>query len=282
MPFREPYEVDKPGFPNTAQPTTNVGIVGGNINVQGGGEKLFDEFGSMEAGTQTFLIEAPPSGLTYFGIGVMLENVSTTGNTDVPLGCRIFNFGTDLPAIKMFACNPFDRATYLGNFGHPFTTAAAVPVATKFPITIELEHFYGQEYFYHLVVVGLSQADVRPRDLGMWETINLEPRFIFNNAADESYCIIAASFEGREFLLTQSAVTTGADFLVDVLGDDGTWTISQTRAHNSIYGGKSTASGAVAETNSLIVIPGNGAIHRIRNGTDNAGNNTSLTYLGMR
>jgi hypothetical protein len=284
MPFQEPFAVDNPAFPNTAQPTVNVGIVGGAINVQGGGETLFDQFGNMGAGTEVFEVPAPPSGLTYFGIGVILTVTKQPPITsDVPMLCRILNFGPDLTPIQMFATDPDNVGTsvYLGEFGHPRTVAAAVPVATRYPIIIELEHFYASDIFYHLTVLGLSAADVIPRDLGMWETINLEPRIIFNNAPDEAYGVIAASFETRDFLFSTSGVA-GGDILVDVLSDAGVWTISQTRAHNSIFGGKLTASGSVAETNSVITIPGNGAIHRVRTGTDMAGSICSLSYQGKR
>ena len=282
MPFQEPLAVENPAFPNTEQPTINIGHIGGAINVQGGGEVLLDENINLPdfPGT-TLLVEAPPSGITYYGLAIILTNDGKITDDDCPFSCRVYSFGFELPGIKFQAGLMLDGGSLqISSFGHPETTSVILPVATKFPITITLDHTSVTNMDCHITVIGMSQADVSPRDFGMWE-LGDEPRVVFNDAADESYAIIAASFERREFLFTTSA-SAGGDILVDVLRDDGTWTISQTRAHNSFYGGKLTAAATVAETNSLITIPGNGAIHRVRNGTTLVGTNSSLCYLGKK
>ena len=287
MPFQNPFAINDPAYPNAEQPTINVGHIAGAINVQGGGELLLHTTGTIASNAgiaqTSFDIPAPRSGITYYGLGVIVRNVSKTAIDDVPLWCSVYNFGTAAPISTDFMAGIVaNNALELGTFGFPEITSVVMPVATTFPIqmTIRNQAFAGSMN-YDVMVIGLSQADVVARDFGIWGT-GLDVATVFDNCAIDSYATIAASFETRDFILSAGA-TAGGNWIVQVLDNNGTWTTSQLRAHVQIYGGKITGPTLSTDAASIITIPGNGAIHKVRTiSTPGAGSQIRLSYLGKR
>lgn len=269
------------GDVNVTSGTVNVGGIDTPVMVQGGGSLLLQTTGALGPGTgATHNVPAPASGLTYFGIGVIVRVTGKTVTNDVPLNVYAYNFG-------FAASNPTTArallgaggALNLGAFGIPSTVAMVMPMATAFPLRIDLENTGGVgtgTQNYSITVVGLSYADTFPRDLTQWNN-GISVRQDFSNVGGGSYVVIAASMETRQYLLTSVSGTTG-NFSIEAVAGDGTWSITQSRAHNSIYAG-TPGNEIFANAQSLITIPGDGNPHRVRVNNAVTGN-VYLTYLG--
>lgn len=254
-----------------------VGGIDTPVMVQGGGSILLNTTGSVAAGAGAqHDIALPANGLTYYGIGVIVTVTSKTVSNDVPLAVWVRNFGAVAPT-NAYPVLPSSPATRLGGFGRLSTIGIVVPMGTSFPLEIDVDNNGASgTQNYSIVVIGLSHSDPYPRDFIQWSNGN-DPRISFTTAAANSYAIIAASMEDREFLLVSLTGTVG-NFAVEVLNSDGTWSISQDRAHNSLYVGTNGANIA-ANQNAIIRIPGNGFAHRVITSSAVTGS-VVLSYVG--
>jgi hypothetical protein len=261
--------------------TIQVGGVDTPVMVQGGGEILHTTSGSLAAGVDTNInIPAPPSGLTYFGLGLIISVTAKTISSDVPLVANIYNFGalTGNPVKISPVLATVGPATYRGAFGANTTAQIVVPIATTYPIVVNLFNSGASgTQFYDFTAIGLSYADSFPRDMGQWVNGN-EPTISFSNVVAGSYAVIAPSLETRNFLLVSRTGSAG-EFYVEVLNNNGTWTRSQNRADHSVYGNVTPGGSITANSNSLITIPGTGHAHRIVTAPATTGL-IDLAYLG--
>lgn len=272
------------GDVNVLSGEVNVGGILTPVQVQGGGAVLLNQSGTINAGASLNInIPGPADGLTYFGIGVIVTNTSKTISNDIPFICRLRNFGTGTgsPSTVFYAGLVGSGGLNLGGFGSIASTGIAVPVGTGFPITLTIDNNGGSGNMgYRAIAIGISQADTLPRDFGQWNN-GIESRVTFNNSAAGSYVTVAASMETRDFLLQSVSATAGGNFSVEGVDSSGTWLPTMTRAHNNLYGNATPAANIPNGGNSIVTIPGDGAIHRIIcvNALTGAVN---LSHLGRR
>lgn len=255
----------------------NVGGILTPVQVQGGGSVLVNTTGTLTpGGSINISIPAPASGLTYAGLGVIVTNTSKSVVNIVPLTCYIYNNGVAISNPSVFQASIITGT--LGEFGACAVTKLVVPVGAAFPLRITLDHNGATSNLgYRVIVVGLSYADTLTRDFGQWEN-GAESEVSYDNAAANSFATIAASFETRQFLLVSPSGTVG-NFNVDVLLSNGTWQGSQLRVQNNVYGNITPSSEVQPNVNSILTIPGDGRIHRVRNGNAVTGF-VRLTYIG--
>lgn len=255
----------------------NVGGIETPVLVQGGGAILFDGTGTITPGSgDTINIPAPASGLTYAGIAVIVTNTTKSVVNVVPITCSLYNNG-------FAAGNPVSFQAGIitgevGEFGSTAITKVVAPVGASFPLRLDLNNNGASgNQGYRVVAIGLSYADTYARDFGQWEN-GAESEVSFDNVAANSFAVIGASLETRQYLLVSASGSVG-NFNVDVLLTAGTWQGSQLRVQNNVYGNITPTSEVQPNVNSILIIPGDGRIHRVRNGNAVTGF-VRLTYLG--
>lgn len=255
----------------------NVGGILTPVQVQGGGAILHSQSGVISpGGSVTVNIPAPANGLTYPGLGIIVTNTSKTVSNDVPISVYVYNSGFATGSPTRFQAGTVQGEA--GEFGATAETSVVVPVGAAFPIRIDLDHEGAASTLgYKIVAVGLSYANGNPSEFAQWEN-GAEADVSFSNVLAGTFASIAAGFARREFLLISSTGTVG-NFFVDILVSDGTWSIAQERAHNTLYGGAVGGSNVAANTTSLVTIPGDGRIHRVRANNATTGI-IGLSYIG--
>jgi hypothetical protein len=260
--------------------TVNVGGILTPVVVQGGGVMLLQQTGTVNAATGTTInVPAPTSGNVFFGIGIIVTVTSKTVSNDNPLNVSVYNFGfTTAVPTRLKALLGVGGGLNLGSFGQVSTASVVVPMATSYPLRIDLDNTGAAgNQTYRITVIGLSTAGVQPQDLIQWEN-GLTMDVSFTSALANSYALIASSTETRQFLINSLTATTGA-FVVESVSSAGVWSVTQQRAHNSVYGNQPSGADISANVNSLVTIPGDGFVHRVRVSNAVTGA-VSMSYLG--
>lgn len=253
------------------------------VNVQGGGEELLADSGTVPAGGSIqFDIPAPASGLRYYGLQVFAQ--ASGGDTDGAIGGAIFNnsIGGLNPGIEFTMSGNTFGANSIARFATPNRAWFIVPLATDYPVPIIFSNAGATDATIAVNVRGISNSLPYPVDAGIWEvgSFNPDQQISFANETTNRNILIASSFHDRVFNIDTTNSGNAGTVEVEGLNDSTmTWYSTETFPYHGVFGSTPTSNMIEPFTKSRFVVPGNGRLHRLIV-TNNITGIARLSYRG--